>query len=166
MNALSDNFVSIQGNLTGDPELRVNQNSGKAMATFTVAINGRKNADGTEPEATFVSVTVLGDESARNFAASARKGMRVTVTGEIGSYKKSFRVVDDQGAVTVKNLSFITVTAWEAGVSTRWGQATFTKVARDQAPQGYAQPQAPQGYAQPQAPQFQPAAQGQGSNDF
>ena len=154
---MSDNFVSIQGNLTGDPELRVNQNSGKAMATFTVAINGRKNADGTEPEATFVSVTVLGDESARNFTASARKGMRVTVTGEIGSYKKSFRVVDDQGAVTVKNLSFITVTAWEAGVSTRWGQATFTKVARDQAPQGY---------AQPQAPQFQPAAQGQGSNDF
>ena len=61
------------GNLT-DPELRVNQNSGKAMATFTVAINGRKNADGTEPEATFVSVTVLGDESARNFTASARKG--------------------------------------------------------------------------------------------
>ena len=75
------NVVSLIGRLVKDLDLRYTQ-SGKAVATGTLAVNRRfKNASG-ENEADFIQIQIW-DKSAENLASFTRKGSLVGITGRI-----------------------------------------------------------------------------------
>ena len=75
------NVVSLIGRLVKDLDLRYTQ-SGKAVATGTLAVNRRfKNASG-ENEADFIQIQIW-DKSAENFANFTRRGSLVGITGRI-----------------------------------------------------------------------------------
>lgn len=81
---MNSTVITVVGNLTADPEMRFLE-SGRALATFSVAANSRrKNAAGEweDGEATFVRCTVWG-ELAENVAGSLTKGTRVIALGEL-----------------------------------------------------------------------------------
>ncbi|PAB58471.1 single-stranded DNA-binding protein [Anaeromicrobium sediminis] len=83
------NSVVLVGNLARDPELRFTAGSGKAVATFSLAVNrpfakeGQQNAD-------FLRIVVFG-KSAENCANYLSKGSKVAIQGRIqtGSYETS-----------------------------------------------------------------------------
>lgn len=75
------NSVQLIGRLTKDLDLRYTQ-SGKAVATGTLAVNRRfKNASG-ENEADFIQIQIW-DKSAENLANFTRKGSQIGVNGRI-----------------------------------------------------------------------------------
>ena len=75
------NSVQLIGRLTKDLDLRYTQ-SGKAVATGTLAVNRRfKNASG-ESEADFINIQIW-DKGAENLANFTRKGSLVGITGRI-----------------------------------------------------------------------------------
>lgn len=74
------NKCVIIGRLTKDPELKATQ-SGKSVATFTVAVNREIKADG-QPEADFLPVVVWG-ASADNCGKYLSKGSQVAIDGRI-----------------------------------------------------------------------------------
>lgn len=101
--------MTIAGNLTRDPEVRHTQ-SGQAVASFSVASTPQKYNKDTrewEDDEPVFTDCVLWGKPAENFAASARKGSRVLVTGSMKtrSYKdkednlrsKTELVVDEIG---------------------------------------------------------------------
>ena len=74
------NKITIIGNLTKDPEIRVTQN-GSRVCSFTVAVNRRKQ-EGKEQEADFFRVSAwnaLGE----NCAKYLTKGKKVAVIGNV-----------------------------------------------------------------------------------
>ncbi|HWR41419.1 MAG TPA: single-stranded DNA-binding protein [Patescibacteria group bacterium] len=79
------NKISLIGNLTRDPEVRYTQ-TGKAVATFTVAVNkpGQRQADGTWKDVPpdFVPV-VVWERLAETCGNSLTKGRRVFVDGRL-----------------------------------------------------------------------------------
>ena len=79
-----DNTVTIIGNLTADPEVRVTD-SGATLAEIRMAQNKRKrNSDGSwdEGEPMFFQGTVWND-MAENAASTLQKGMRVIIVGKV-----------------------------------------------------------------------------------
>ena len=75
------NSVQLIGRLTKDLDLRYTQ-SGKAVATGTLAVNRRfKNASG-ESEADFINIQIW-DKSAENLVNFTRKGSQIGVNGRI-----------------------------------------------------------------------------------
>lgn len=75
------NSVQLIGRLTKDLDLKYTQ-TGKAVATGTLAVNRRfKNAAG-ESEADFIQIQIW-DKSAENLANFTRKGSQVGVNGRI-----------------------------------------------------------------------------------
>lgn len=77
------NNGSIVGRLVRDPELRFTKGSGKAVCSFTVAVNRAMSKD----KADFIPVTVWG-KTAENCSKYLSKGSQVGVTGSAksGSY--------------------------------------------------------------------------------
>lgn len=79
------NKVSLIGNLTRDPDVRYTQ-TGKAVATFTVAVNkpGQRQADGTWKDVPpdFVPV-VVWERLAETCGNTLTKGRRVFVDGRL-----------------------------------------------------------------------------------
>jgi single-strand DNA-binding protein len=74
--------ITVVGNLTRDPELRFT-NSGKAVASFSVAVSRRYQQNNEWQEVTsFYSVTAW-DQLGENAAASLHKGTRVLVSGRL-----------------------------------------------------------------------------------
>lgn len=69
------------GNLTKDPELRTTQ-SGKAVASFTIAVNRRFKDKGGDPVTDFFPV-VTWDKLAESCARYLAKGKKVAVSGEL-----------------------------------------------------------------------------------
>ena len=86
------NKVILIGNLTRDPETHITQ-SGATYCAFTLAVNRRKHADGTQ-ETDFIPVTVWG-KLADAVAQYCHKGARVGILGRLksGSYEKEGRRV-------------------------------------------------------------------------
>lgn len=86
------NKVILIGNLTRDPETHTTQ-SGATYCAFTLAVNRRKHADGTQ-EADFIPVTVWG-KLADAVAQYCHKGAKVGILGRLksGSYEKEGRRV-------------------------------------------------------------------------
>ena len=75
------NSVQLIGRLTKDSDLRYTQ-TGKAVATGTLAVNRRfKNAQG-ESEADFINIQIW-DKGAENLANFTRKGSQIGVNGRI-----------------------------------------------------------------------------------
>lgn len=77
------NKVILIGRLTRDPELRYTQ-SGKAVASFTLAVDRRhsKNAQDNQPTADFISC-VAWDKLAETIGNNLAKGRRVGVEGRM-----------------------------------------------------------------------------------
>lgn len=77
------NNITIEGNLTADPELRFTP-TGRAVATFSVAVNRRwtDNQGQHQEETSFFDCEawqILGE----NIAGSLNKGDRVIVAGDL-----------------------------------------------------------------------------------
>lgn len=74
------NMVMLEGRLTRDPEIRTTPNGNK-VATFTVAVNGRKTKDGQE-ESSFIECSAwMG--SADFLEKYFRKGSPISLTGRL-----------------------------------------------------------------------------------
>ncbi|MHB1762626.1 MAG: single-stranded DNA-binding protein [Acidimicrobiales bacterium] len=94
-------YITVIGNLTGDPELRFTQ-SGKAVASFDLAENRRsQDKDGNEHEETVFWRVVAWRSLGENVAESLAKGMRALVHGRIvmrdwetqdGTKRRSFEI--------------------------------------------------------------------------
>lgn len=128
---MSDNTLTLVGNLTRDPELRFTT-GGRAHAGFGLAVNRRyqQNNEWVE-QVSFFNVICWGT-LAENAAASLNKGMRVIVSGRLE--QRSYD--DDQG----NKKSVVEVIADDLGPSMRWARAQVERVARDQQPDTAAQP--------------------------
>jgi len=75
------NKVVLVGRLTKDPELKLAQGTGTAVATFTVAVNRRFKREG-QPEADFIPVVIFG-KSAEALANHVVKGRLISISGNI-----------------------------------------------------------------------------------
>lgn len=117
------NSTTIVGNLTGDPELRFT-NSGKAVASFSVAVNRRwTGADGSEQEETSFFDVVAWDRLGENIAESLGKGDRVIVDGRLS--QRSWET--DAGEKRYK----IEIQADEVAPSLRWATASVSRNEKD-----------------------------------
>lgn len=84
------NKVVLVGRLTKDPELRFTPGAGKAVATFTLAVNRRFKSPG-QPEADFLPIVVWGKQ-AENTANYVGKGSQVGISGSI--HTRSYEAKD------------------------------------------------------------------------
>jgi|KBSMisStaDraftv2_1062788.scaffolds.fasta_scaffold178733_5 single-strand DNA-binding protein len=82
---MSDNNISISGNLTRDPELRFTA-TGRAVCNIGVAVANRFQQDGEWKESTDFFNVVIWGQLGENVAGSLAKGNRVAVTGRM-SYR-------------------------------------------------------------------------------
>lgn len=101
------NSLTIIGNLTADPELRMTS-TGINVCSFTVAVNRRGNANGEEPGADFFRVTAwrqLGELCARFLL----KGRKVCVVGAVSlnKYTKSDGTTGASLEVNAEHVEFL-----------------------------------------------------------
>jgi single-strand DNA-binding protein len=109
---VSDNQVTLAGNLTDDPELRFTPN-GAAVANFRLAVDQRVwDADGwKDGEASYFRVNVWRDQ-AEHVSRSLHKGARCVVVGRLKS--RSWETPEGQ------RRSAVEVDAEEVGMSLRF----------------------------------------------
>ena len=126
---MSDNQVTLTGNLTDDPELRFTPN-GVAVANFRLAVDQRVwDTDGwKDGEASYFRVNVWRDQ-AEHVSRSLAKGARCVVVGRLKS--RSWETPEGQ------RRSAVEVDAEEVGMSMR-----FAPVAAGTAEPGTAEPAA------------------------
>ena len=143
---MSDNQVTLTGNLTDDPELRFTPN-GVAVANFRLAVDQRVwDADGwKDGEPSYFRVSVWRDQ-AEHISRSLHKGARCVVVGRLRS--RSWETPEGQRRSSVE------VDAEEVGMSLRFAAMT--------APAAEAAPERPSS-APAQAPAQAPATAGNGS---
>jgi single-strand DNA-binding protein len=142
---VSDNQVTLTGNLTDDPELRFTP-SGVAVANFRLAVDQRVwDTDGwKDGEASYFRVNVWRDQ-AEHVSRSLQKGARCVVVGRLKS--RSWETPEGQ------RRSAVEVDAEEVGMSLR-----FAPVAAPAAEPAEAAPPRPAPAARPA-----PARPGNGS---
>ena len=136
-----DNTVTIVGNLTADPEIRVTD-SGATLAEIRIAQNkNKRNADGSwEPgDPMFFQGTVWND-MAENAAASLQKGMRVIIVGKLNYSSWEDR---ESGATRSK----IEIIIDEIGPALKWAT---TNINSDST--GIDEPMARENYEEDEAP--------------
>jgi single-strand DNA-binding protein len=109
---VSDNQVTLSGNLTDDPELRFTPN-GVAVANFRLAVDQRIwDTDGwKDGESSFFRVSVWRDQ-AEHVSRSLHKGARCVVVGRLRS--RSWETPEGQ------RRSAVEVDAEEVGMSLRF----------------------------------------------
>lgn len=106
-----DNQITIIGNLTRDPELRMTRND-NALVNVGVAVNRRVNNNGQWEDKLdgYFNVTIWNDY-ARNVARSLKKGDRVVVIGRMvqstykdqqGNEQRSFDIQADEVTPSLK----------------------------------------------------------------
>ena len=112
---MSDNQVTLSGNLTDDPELRFTPN-GVAVANFRLAVDQRVwDSDGwKDGEASYFRVNVWRDQ-AEHISRSLHKGARCVVVGRLKS--RSWETPEGQ------RRSAVEVDAEEVGMSMRFAPA-------------------------------------------
>ncbi len=119
---MSNNSVTLVGNLVDDPELRFTP-SGVAMAKIRFAVSRRyqdRNQEWQE-ETSFFGGTCWRD-MAENVAESLQKGMRVIVTGRLEQRSWETQEGDKR--------SIIEVRIDDIGPSVRWATASVTRTPR------------------------------------
>lgn len=116
---MADSTITIEGNLTADPELNFSEKSGNAFARMRVAVSrSRKVNDEWVEETSFLSATAFGT-LAENVSASLSKGDRVIVSGTI----QQRTVEQDDGT----NREYVSINADAVGPSLRWATAAVTR---------------------------------------
>ena len=100
------NKLTIIGNLTRDPEMRMTQ-TGKSVCEFSVAANRRKKVEG-QPDADFFRVSAWG-ELGENCGKYLVKGKKVCVIGPVSlnTYTKSDGTPGASMEVTATEVEFI-----------------------------------------------------------
>jgi single-strand DNA-binding protein len=143
---VSDNQVTLTGNLTDDPELRFTPN-GVAVANFRLAVDQRVwDTDGwKDGESSYFRVNVWRDQ-AEHVSRSLHKGARCVVVGRLRSH--SWETPEGQ------RRSAVEVHAEEVGMSLRF--AAMAPPAAEAAPERPAPAPAP-------TPAQAPAKAGNGS---
>lgn len=146
------NTVDLVGNCTGDPSLRYLQGSGMPVASFSMAVNYRRQNRQTqawEDNPSFFEITAWGS-LAENVSETVQKGTRVMVSGRLD--QQTWQA--DDGS----NRSKVVVQADEVGVALRWATAAVTRnPPKNQNDNGGYQQQPQQ--QQPARQQAQPARQ-------
>ncbi|GAA3388101.1 single-stranded DNA-binding protein [Cryptosporangium minutisporangium] len=141
----NETTITIVGNLTADPEMRVTP-TGVAVAKFTVASTPRTldKASGqwVDGEAMFLTCTAWR-QLAENVTQSLTKGSRVVLTGRLRQHHWE----TDQG----EKRSMFGVDVEEIGPSLRWATATVRKATRS-GPTGQTPPDDAWSTAAPAAP--------------
>jgi single-strand DNA-binding protein len=101
------NNVCLIGRLTRDPELRTTA-SGISNCKFSLAVDGRPNADG-EPHTDFINIVVWRN-LADNVAKYCKKGSMIGVVGRIqtGSYQDQDGSTKYTTDVVAENVRFLT----------------------------------------------------------
>lgn len=124
---MTDNNITIIGNITRDPELRFTPSS-QSVVTFGMAVNRRwQNRQSQEwEESTSFFDIVCWSSLADNVAESLSKGARVIVTGRLE--QRTWETQDGE------KRSKVEVIADEIGPSLRWATARPQKVERRNAP--------------------------------
>jgi single-strand DNA-binding protein len=112
---VSDNQVTLSGNLTDDPELRFTPN-GVAVANFRLAVDQRVWETGgwKDGESSYFRVSVWRDQ-AEHVSRSLHKGARCVVVGRLRS--RSWETPEGQ------RRSAVEVDAEEVGMSLRFAPA-------------------------------------------
>ena len=116
---MSDNTITIVGNLTSDPELRFTS-GGVSVANVTIAstprVYNKSKQEWEDGEALFLRGTIWKD-AADNVADSLHKGVRVVVTGKLKQRSwEDAKTGDKRSAVELEieeigpSLRFTTVT--------------------------------------------------------
>jgi len=118
---MSENSITLVGNLTRDPELRFTAN-GRAVASFGIAVGRRYQVNGEWQEQTsYFNITAWGTLG-ENAAASLSKGSRIVVTGRLEQREYTTREGDKRTAIDV--------IADELGPSLRWATAQVERTPR------------------------------------
>jgi single-strand DNA-binding protein len=118
--ATNGNHVSIDGNITRDPELRFTP-SGQATATFGVAVNRswmNRQTQEWEEATSFFDVVCWG-QLAENAAESLTRGARVVVTGRLDQRSWETQEGDKRSKIEIR--------ADEIAPSLRWATVKITK---------------------------------------
>jgi single-strand DNA-binding protein len=112
---MADTHVTLIGNLTDDPELKVTP-GGAAVATFRIAVTPRVKDGDTwrDGDTSFFRVNAWRD-LAENLTESLGKGARVIVIGQLKA--RSWETPEGE------KRSVVEVTADEVGPSLRWATA-------------------------------------------
>ena len=117
--------LTLIGNLTGDPELRVTP-SGSAVANFTIASTprtfDRQSNQWKDGEALFIRCS-LWREAAENFVESATKGTRVIVSGNLKS--RSYETKEGEKRTVIE------MEVQEAGISVSFATAKPVRTQRN-----------------------------------
>lgn len=118
---MSDQQITVVGNLTTDPILRYTA-AGRGSITSTIAVNRRYQVNGEwQEQVAFINITAFG-QIAEHIAASCNKGTRVIVTGrfESGEYT-------DKEGVNRKTMQLIVE---DLGASLKFATAQIDRIAR------------------------------------
>ena len=122
---MNDTYMTVVGNLTGDPELRFTP-SGAPVCNFTVASTprtfDRQNNEWKDGETLFQRCSVWRD-AAENVAASLQRGHRVVVTGRIRARHYETNEGEKRTALDLD--------VDEVGPALRYATAKVTKVTRE-----------------------------------
>jgi single-strand DNA-binding protein len=122
------NELTIVGNLTADPVLRMSPNSGRGVLRFDVAVNrrrfNRESGDYQDLSPVFHRVVAFGP-MAENGAESLRKGLEVVVVGQMAD--------DSYEAEGGEKRRQVVLEAQVIAPSLRFARATVVRVQRDQA---------------------------------
>lgn len=119
---VSDNTVTIVGNVTRAPELTFTS-GGKPKAEFSVAVNRRYQVNNEWQEQTSFFNVVAWGLSAENAAITLDKGTRVIVSGRLEQ-----RTWEDKN--TGQNRSAVEIVADDFGPSLKWATAIVERVER------------------------------------
>lgn len=121
---MSDNHVTLVGNLTDEPELKFTP-SGAAVVNFTIAVNSRKFDKATnefkEGPSSFYRCAAWR-QMAENVAETLQKGMRVIVRGDL-EVRQFERADGSKGSSTEINVD-------EIGPSLKWATGKMARANR------------------------------------
>jgi single-strand DNA-binding protein len=116
--ATNSNSITLDGNLTRDPELRYTT-GGRGVASFGLAVNRRYQVNGEWQEQTSFFNVVAWAELGENAAATLTKGSRAIVFGRLEQRDYENREGEKRSTVEV--------VADDIGASLRWAQATIQR---------------------------------------
>jgi single-strand DNA-binding protein len=118
----ADNFVSLVGNLTDEPEVRFTPN-GTQVANFRLAVTARvRDGDSwKDGETSFFRVNVWRDLAA-NVAESLTKGSRAIVLGRLRTRSWETPEGEKRSATEIE--------AEEIGASLKWATAKVERTSR------------------------------------
>lgn len=118
---MTDNNITVVGNLTRDPELRFTQ-GGRAVCTLGLAVNRRYQVNNEWQEETSFLNCVLWGQLGENVSASCQKGARVFVTGRL--QQRSYQTEADE------KRSVVEIIADDCGPSLKWATAVVERTQR------------------------------------